>query len=360
MTGRSFSGRSFASRPDATRSDAISPTANASGTAASRLGIEVAASDLPRRDRSIGIDLLRIVTVASIVLTHNWQEEWAPAWFSTWHTVIFFVLTGYLWNDHRPIGADTRRRARALVVPYLFWLLIVTVIFQTALLAADGAIDPDWLLRAAAGGSYAGRPYSPFWFITTLFFAAVLMRVLQRISPPLVWIAGGLGVLWCLVSPSTITAIPAGLGLALPAVAFIGAGRLLRTHRASIGRPLVVGAAVAVPLLIAGGFGVVAPLDLKYADLGDPLVSMVAGALISCGLILVAEWTDGVLPRWSAPMITAWAAVALPIILTHTLVLWFTERAGMEPTKWTFLLAYLLPLAVGLLVSRTRLRPYLM
>ncbi|KQM84126.1 acyltransferase [Agromyces sp. Leaf222] len=320
-----------------------------------------AASDpRPTGARSTALNLLRVATVATIVMTHNWQEWWSAPWFFTWHTVIFFVLTGYFWKPDRPLRADTVRRARNLLVPYLSWLLIVTLVFQTVHLVKTGSLDVEWLGRAALGGAHAGRPYSTFWFITALFFAAVLMRWLSRVAPALVWIVAGAGVVWCAVDRWSIATIPLSLGLALPAMAFVAIGHLLKTHRHRIRRPMLVGLLLAVPALLLGGFGLIAPINLKYGNLGDPILSLLMGASISCGLILIAESIERYLPMWSARPAALLAAVAMPVILGHTLVLWITEQAGLEPSKLTFALAYAIPLGIGLLVTRTPLRRILL
>ncbi|MGI9823144.1 acyltransferase family protein [Agromyces sp. Marseille-Q5079] len=311
--------------------------------------------------RSVALNALRVLTIGTIVLTHNWAaREWAGPWFYTWHTVLFFVLTGYFWKPQRTARDEVRRRTRTLLVPYLGWLLLVTAVFQTILFVERGRLDVGWLIRAAAGGTHAWAPYSSFWFITALFFAAIFIRILGNLSPFLVWFIAGVGVLWAAADPRSIAAVPESITLALPVMAFISFGILLRTYRPMITKPFVFGIILAVPPLLLGGFGLFAPINLKFGNIGDPIVSLAMGVAIACGLILVAESCERLIPRWAARPVAAIAAVAIPIILGHSLVLWTCFHYGLEPSKATFALAYLIPLAIGLLIARTPLKRVLL
>ena len=307
--------------------------------------------------RSVAVDLVRVVGVVAIVAAHNWGERpWAHPWFYTWHVPVFFVITGYLWKSDRRTSRELANRARTLLVPYVAWLVVVTLVMQGFLLTRGGMVT-DGLLRAMVlGGSHLARPYSTFWFVTALFSAAVLMRFLQNRVAFLPWVVGGLGLAWAATDPAGLSAVPQSLGLALPALVFIGVGMVLRRHRERITDPLVVGAVLLVPALVLGGRGVFASLDMKIGVLGQPLVGVFMASAISCGAILVAEGTERWLPRWTRRVVTEVAQVSLPIIMAHTLVFALFEQSGVALSKWSFVVAYGAPLVLGLVLARTPAR----
>ncbi len=89
---------------------------------------------------------------------------------------LFFITTGYLWRPGRTTWDEARRRGRTLLVPYIAWLAIVSLIWFGFRAARGEPFDTDLLHRLPLGGNSIGRPYSAFWFITCLFVTTVLMR----------------------------------------------------------------------------------------------------------------------------------------------------------------------------------------
>lgn len=139
-----------------------------------------------------------------------------------------------------------------------------------------------------------------------------------------------------------------GVGLA-----FVVLGRALRGREPWTWSPRVAIAALSSGAIIV--LSGVAPLDLKQAALGTPVLSLAAAILIGCGLPGVAAH---VVPTgWSAAFAPV-AATATFVMLTHGVVLLLMDTPATG--GWLdFGMALLIPVLVGLLVIRTLLAPVL-
>ena len=105
--------------------------------------------------RSVGIDTLRIIGIAAVVVGHVWIDDTTRAVIYTWHVPLFFVLTGYFWTPGRPIGGELRKRWQTLGVPYLAWLVILLAMLAAAA-AVKGGVGSDTF----SGALYGARPPS--------------------------------------------------------------------------------------------------------------------------------------------------------------------------------------------------------
>lgn len=128
-------------------------------------------------NRSGAIDLVRIIAVAAIVAGHAFTREVTADWLYTWHVTVFFVISGYLWKPGRSLRTELSRRWQSLGRPYILWLVLLTI----ALLAMGFDDGPERILGGLYGGGVAGMPYITLWFISTLFFTAVLFRLIERL-----------------------------------------------------------------------------------------------------------------------------------------------------------------------------------
>lgn len=303
--------------------------------------------------RSVGVDLVRVLGVVAIVAGHTWdRHHFAQAGLYTWHVPVFFVITGYLWKSERGLSDEAKRRTRTLLVPYVAWLVIVTVVWFGFLAVRGEPFKESLLATLPLGGDWISRPYSAFWFITCLFAASILLRWLLTISPFLPWYIGGIGLCWSMMRPHDIARVPESIGMALPAIAFMSVGMALRRYRPHITKAVLFGALLALPAWLLGWSGAADTLNMKGGNLGTPVLSVLIAASISCGLLLIAEGIEPYLPDWIRPVVLFVASCAIPMILTHALVLAITERYAL-PSFWSFVLAFFVPLAIAYVLRRT-------
>ncbi len=303
--------------------------------------------------RNPGIDAVRVIGIVAIVAGHVWNTEASRALLYGWHVPVFFFLTGYLWKP-KTLGADLRDRWGSLGRPYLFWLGVLAVIFVIVEPMRDG-LSKSELAGIALGGAYIGRPFSAFWFVTALLGASILMRLLEK-TPLLVKVAvvaAGVGA--CYVVPELVDSAPWALGVSVAALFFMYAGRIVRRAKLPKNRQAIAGAFSLVSGFAAFLTGLAAPLDMKYADLGTPGVSLAASLLICIGL----TWTGVALFQNASPAVSQWitslATVGFVVVLSHAGVLYLLDT---QPNEWLpdFWIALILPWVLGLLLIKSPLK----
>jgi fucose 4-O-acetylase-like acetyltransferase len=309
--------------------------------------------------RSAAVDAVRVLGITAVVAGHVWTEsELIRALLYTWHVPIFFFLTGYLWTARRPVAVEVRKRWRSLALPYLSWLVLVSVLFLPWQYFRGDGLTVAQLIAPLLGGTYVGRPFSAFWFMGALFTAALIYRLLQALPLWIHWLIGIAGFTVGYVAPAALSAVPLGAGIAIPALIFIVAGNSLRVIRGRLNFGLVSGLALLALSGFAVATGATKALDLKQLDLGTPVLSFVVAVAISVGLVLIGE---AVVPKlgsvFSTVSITL-AGVGTMVILTHAVVLWVL-RTPAQGTWSAFGVTLLLAWAAALFSARTPLAPLL-
>lgn len=306
--------------------------------------------------RSAGIDLLRVVGIAAVVVGHVWSDHVTRAAIYTWHVPLFFLLTGYFWTPGRPLGGELGRRWRSLGVPYVTWFALLFAALVAAE-AATGEVAEGAFGNALYGGSAAVRPFSAFWFVSVLFLLAVAYRGLERFPAAVTWTVALVGLLVAYLAPKVVTAGPLGLFLVPACLVFVLAGRLLRRLRPHLS------AGVAAVMLALGAAlvvtGLSTPLDVKAGDFGTPGLGVLTAVLISGGLVLLAEELDTRIGAGPAGTISRLSACGIAVVLSHAGVLWVLHTPPNG--GWLHLTAALvLPWAFALVALRTPASPYLL
>jgi acyltransferase len=307
--------------------------------------------------RSGAIDALRVLGIVAIVAGHTWDNELARTGLYTWHVPLFFFLTGYLWTRTRPLGDELFKRMRTLLVPYVVWLVIVGAMFETWLYLR-GEFELSGLIDLVWGGNHLGRPLSAFWFVTALFMVAVVLRILQALP---MWVPLALAVAGIIVAHTNgdqLASIPLSIGVAWPCLIFVLAGYGLRVAKLASAVKLRAGAAMFAAGTVLAATGAAAPLNIKQADFGTPVLSILMAASISGGVLLLAEVLFTRLSAGANALPTVLASAGLMVVLTHAVPLW---ALGVQPegSLVGFLASLLLPWGAALVTSLTPLAPTL-
>lgn len=270
-------------------------------------------------ERSVGIDLVRILGIFAIVLGHVSISPWIAKATYSWHVPVFFFLTGVLWKPGRTLAQETQRRFVSIVRPYLAWLLVISVIALPRAALSGGFLH--FLQRLATillGGQDLGTPYTAFWFFSCLFFASLLWRLGESLRVPW-WSMVAVALPLTLAGPYLAT-VPLSAGTAVPATIFIAAGRGYQLAPASLKRwpvglvALMVGGAVVIA-------GLTPPLDLKSGHFGTPLVGVLVACLISAGLVSCAIPIGARVNRLGRRAVSAISTRGAAVILAHGLPL---------------------------------------
>lgn len=298
--------------------------------------------------RSGAVDLVRLIAVGAIVAGHAFTKEVTQDWLYTWHVAVFFILTGYLWKPGRMLSAEVSRRALSLGRPYVAAFAVLSV----ALVVVRPGDAITTIVGAAEGGRHAQMPFVTLWFVSALFFTAVLFRLLERLPYALQWAIGLVCAVIAWTWPEPLSRTPLGIGYVATCLIYLLIGDALRRARDRISRPLIAGAISLAVGVVLVSVGWAAPLDIKLGDNGTPVVSTLASSAISIGLILLAE---GIV--WPGRFSRACTLLALPlltVVLLHPLVLW------LDVSPWAqFGIGLVVPLVLGLAALRTPLSPWI-
>ena len=309
-----------------------------------------------KRPRSAAVDAVRVLGIVAIVVGHTWPGSIEiRRVIGLWQVPAFFLLAGYLWSGSRGWLDDLRHRARALLRPYAFWLVVIGVPFLlVALTQGENVVR---LGAALVRGQQLGRPFSAFWFVVALFLTGVALRSAQAVPRAVVWALAVLGAIATTLWGPVLAATPFSIGMVPVAVLLALVGQELRARRGLVHRGLLVGAVLLAVWVVALVLGV-APLDLKYGVMGTPGLSLVVAVVVSVGLVLVAEGLVPRLPVGAQVWVTSLASVGIVVLLLHAALLWVTDDLLGLPLVVCFAAALLVPWALGFLLARTPLAPW--
>jgi len=307
--------------------------------------------------RSANVDGLRVIALLAIVVGHVYTEsELAERLVQSWRLPLFFVLAGYFWRAGSGWLSDLTKRWRSTAVPYLAWLVILTAI------AIPASADPAGRVAdALLGGSYALRPLTTFWFLSCLFFAALLYRALEG-APA--WLSGALcvgGLLVNILAGELLALVPLSIGTALGAVAFIWCGDLVRRLMLDLPaqrRRRVAWALLLPPVVLLAAVDDFTTLDMKDGEF--PVLAVLVALLLSCGFVVLADAAPAP-PAKVAATYRAVTGAAVVVVLVHPLVLTVLPPASAPvPSLVIAVLAFTAPLALGLVLASTRAAPLLL
>ncbi len=312
------------------------------------------------RPRSAAIDTVRVLGLAAVVTGHAFAEPAVRATLYPWHVPVFFFLTGYLWSVGRGLGDEVRKRARTLLAPYLAWLLLAGL-FTTALRAEAGQPpSPAVLGEMLLGGTYVESPLYTFWFATALIFAALLYRALERLPGWVPWAVAAAGLAAVHAAPRVVADVPLSLGVAVPSLLFLLLGTVAKRLRPRIGRPLTVGLALLAVGAILVATGASGPVDVKQGDFGTVLLSPVVAAVLSFGLVLVAEVVVPALGERFGRAMVLLASGGLLVMFVHPVVLWALRNDSANGSWVIYLTALVVPWAIAVGLRHTPLSPWLL
>lgn len=312
-----------------------------------------------RHPRMASIDIVRILGTIAVVAGHVWDNDSIRSLLYPWHVPLFFFLTGYLWTEGRSLKAEIVRRCHTLLVPYIGWLVLVTVTVTVLTSIWPRTDEETALLPLLAGGSFLSRPYSAFWFITALFFATVVARLLEKLPS---W-AGVLIILSCMAAShffgKAISKLPLSMGIGIVCIAFIGAGYMYRLHRHRIRHPVLLSITLTALGVLTIALRISQPMDLKHGNFGTPLLSFAVSIGISIAILTFAELATRRLPSRINQKISEFASVGLMVILSHSLVLWLADLTE-QGNFWIFVVALVAPWITGLFVLQSPLAKLLL
>lgn len=310
--------------------------------------------------RRVDLDLARVIGLVAVVAGHVWPVgPFADSVFA-WHVPLFFILTGWFWTGGRGLREEVRRRARALLLPYAAWLVLISAVFVVLVPKLEHHhIEWAWIGAAVRGGAVAGRPFTAFWFVTVLFFAAVARRAAERAPEWLGWLAAIAGVAATYWIGGPLAETPLGIGLAVPCALFVFVGGRMRPHLDAVRRPGIAGLGLVLIPEAAVLLRTVHPVNLKHGDFGTPVLGVLVAVSMSAGILLLARSLVRVLPSGGHRIVRSLAACGIAVVLTHAVVL-LEMNTPDSGGVLDLVFALLGPWAVALALHRTALSALLL
>jgi acyltransferase len=314
--------------------------------------------------RSSSLDLVRFLALTLVVAGHVWTDKPLSG-----YVAVFFVVTGYLWKPGRGVVDEARHKWRTLIRPYIAWgvpllcVLVATLLLSSAPLAI--------VVKTAAvtlwGGAKATEPFTAYWFLTAMFFACILLRLIDRMRGwfPLV-LALVLSVAGSIVFGEYTDLLPLGFGDALWALQFLITGRLLQAVAPVTMTARTRGLAVLPAALALGGglllllTGWAEPMVLKAGYHGTPVLSFLAVVAVSCGALVLTQAVEPLMPASVLRAASVLVFTSTPVLLIHGAVIWALKH---QMSGWAlFAAAYAIPICIGLVLLGVsgRVRAWLM
>lgn len=240
------------------------------------------------RAKAYGIMLVVIGHVSPITALHH------PIY--VFHMPLFFLLSGMTFKPFEG-RADVIKRSRSLLLPYLAFGILITLILAVANRVMMQGVPIPGPLHFLLGGTFLTGAYGIFWFPPCLLATLLL---LDRILHLTRWQQVAAVILIALAAAWLSTMViynPWGLltvGMALP---FAYAGYTFGTSASFGGGKALIWLA-GLLLLFAILQSHTGPVDYKYLRFGDLPQSVLlafAGSAIICILSLVpVPWLDRV------------------------------------------------------------------
>jgi fucose 4-O-acetylase-like acetyltransferase len=128
-------------------------------------------------------DILKGLGILAVVWGHAGSKtSFYMFWF---HMPLFFFISGYLYRfrPHQTWYSYVRKKARHLLVPYLFYLVLITLVMIGVTIWKEQSVAQFFAENWQAlilGGSLLAGVYATFWFVTCLFFVQIAFDYLNR------------------------------------------------------------------------------------------------------------------------------------------------------------------------------------
>lgn len=278
------------------------------------------------------IDVLKGIGIASIVAGHVVASPQFVALLFVFHVPLFFLIGGWLHQAATPQREYLQSKSRALLLPYISYLLILWPLELRAAFP-DQPWNLDFIVRSVLKPMLLGGPLlkgycAVFWFVTCYFLTQQLVHYLVRRQSPRV----------CQLLCAAMLAIaylqawllPHWLPWNVHTVLFAAPLYYLgyRAHGLDLRRLVAPAGALAAAGLALNLAGVHNYVDLKYLDYGIPLAT--AFVSVAC-CILLARLAQKLETNWIGTALASIGSASLTIMFTHQFVqLELAGRLGMH------------------------------
>ena len=131
------------------------------------------------------IDISKFIAISIMVMGHLGLPKSVSHMIHIFHMPVFFILSGYCFNEikHKNFLLFLKSRTKSILVPYLFWGIVMYVIyFLVPYYQTLGEyVSPLKFLKAIVTQDANIVLFSGFgviqWFLTALFFSEIILWI---------------------------------------------------------------------------------------------------------------------------------------------------------------------------------------
>lgn len=191
-----------------------------------------------REHRTGWIDICKAIAIYCMVLGHTGTSEIASIVIHTFHMPVFFILSGYCFNEAKnsDLLAFAKKRFKTLIIPYFIFGVGLFLLWDAALYIMHRQSEMRSITNLLTSILWNNADASAFgviqWFLPCLFFAEIIFVCLLKISKcSVLKIGGGLTIISIVayaIPYLNVSRMPWAFDCALMASVFYGLGWIMR------------------------------------------------------------------------------------------------------------------------------------
>lgn len=136
------------------------------------------------RNRNIEIDILKGFAIFLMVVQHIRFDRFTNHYIVAFIMPLFFIVSGYLYNDSYKFGERIRRKFKTLMAPYFVWGFIFTAFWTLLYRDNSDEIINAWRVYLFYPTNKVKYGVA-LWFLPCMFVTDTLYTLIRRINP--VW-----------------------------------------------------------------------------------------------------------------------------------------------------------------------------
>ena len=130
------------------------------------------------------LDISKGIGIILVVLGHIvYTNPYVMVWISSFHMPLFFIISGIMLAikdfDRMDVHNNIRKKARALVIPYL-WFSLAAFLFDIGNVTLGKIDSHTFLVNIISSVTFYGK--SVLWFLIALFLAYTYFFILRRLT----------------------------------------------------------------------------------------------------------------------------------------------------------------------------------
>lgn len=242
------------------------------------------------------IDVLKGIGILLVIIGHCHRPEFLLKIIQSFHMPFFFIISGYLFkNKDECFFSFSKHKFKKYIIPYFFiglinyviWMLIKFFELNSNEQISQLAIRYIIGLIYSRGTWYWMPNCSPIWFLTALFIACLLFKLIlkysNKIQISLVLLCAFIAYIICNLE---IMKAPWNIDSAIWAIPFMYFGYLINQNDVmnKINKNLKNSIIITIIMILGIFAGFLNPIDFMSMDsmiCGNPILSYISSIFIS-------------------------------------------------------------------------------